>query len=107
MIKQKPLKLVKAWPECLHNTHNNNPFVIKEVLAGAWEGVIFSRAIVHAIHNAVSSNNQALGMCWVAQRKFCFLCVDKMGVWGGLFSIGSIKKQQQQPPLKKTPTKKP
>lgn len=64
MIKEKPLKLVKAWPGRLHNTHNNNPFVIKESLAEAWEGVIFSGAIVHAIHNAASSNNQVLCCRW-------------------------------------------
>lgn len=64
MIKEKKMKLVRAWPECLHSTHNNNLFVIKEILAEAWEGVIFSGAIVHVIHNAVSSNNQALCFCW-------------------------------------------
>lgn len=50
---------------CLHNTHNNNnSFVIKEILTEAWEGVIFSGAIVRVIHNAVSSNNQALCCRW-------------------------------------------
>jgi len=49
---------------CLHNTHRNNPFVIKVILNEAWEGVIFSGAIVHVIHSAVSSNNQALCCCW-------------------------------------------
>lgn len=83
-IKEKPLKLVRAWPEGLHCICNNKHFAIKEIPAEAWEGVISLGDIVHMIHNVVSSNNPALCSAGMCQVTTLFVCPEKKSSGGFL-----------------------